>query len=230
MLAIAGVAWVSRGIITQEQWPVKWLEVDGAFERVSAEQIRASLVPVSAGSYFTVDLESIHEAAYRQPWVESITVQKIWPDTIKVQVKEFMPAAHWTGDRLISSSGEIFEVAGARDIQGLPFLSGPDEQLELVFSNWNEFNNELHAAGLEIELIRLDPRGSWHLQLVNGTEVELGRDDTRLRLQRLIGSWTGLMNGKDMAPLAVDLRYTNGFAVRWPVPPARFAGTYGQEN
>ena len=116
MLAISGVAWVSRGMITQEQWPVKWLEVDGAFERVSAEQIRASLVPVSAGSYFTVDMDSIHEAAYRQPWVESITVQKIWPDTVKVQIIEFMPAAHWTGDRLISNSGEMFEVIGAKDI------------------------------------------------------------------------------------------------------------------
>ncbi len=230
LLAIGGITWVSMGILTQEQWPVRWIEIDGAFERVSAEQIRASLVPVSAGSFFTVDLEEIRQAAYRHAWVESVTVNKTWPDTIKVRIREFVPVAHWTGDYLISSSGASFEVAGSFGIQGLPRLSGPDEQLDLVFSNWQKFNNELAPTGLEIEQIRLDARGSWFLELSNGTEVQIGREKASSRLQRLVRSWAGLMNGRHMAPLGVDLRYTNGFAVRWPVPPARFAGTYGQKN
>jgi cell division protein FtsQ len=230
VLATAGVVWVGMGMVTKEQWPVRWLEIDGAFERVSAEQIRASLAPLSTGSYFTIDLEQISQAAYRQPWVENVIVRKAWPDTVRVQIKEFVPVAHWTGDFLVSGKGASFEVAGAEGIQGLPGLSGPDEQLDVVFENWQLFNNQLAKAGLEIDVIRLDPRGSWFLILSNGTEVQIGRENALPRLQRLVASWTGLMNGKGMAPLAVDLRYTNGFAVRWPKPPARFAGNYGQEN
>ena len=230
LLAVAGVVWVGMGMITQQQWPVRWLEIDGAFERVSAEQIRASLAPIATGSYFTIDLEKIREAAYRQSWVESAVVQKTWPDTVKVQIKEYVPVAHWSGDFLISGSGASFEVTGAEGIQGLPRLSGPDEQLDVVFENWHSFNNQLMKLGLEIDLIRLDLRGSWFLALNNGTEVQIGREDAMPRLQRLVGSWAGLMNDRDMAPLAVDLRYTNGFAVRWPKPPTRFAGNYGKEN
>jgi cell division protein FtsQ len=103
-------------------------------------------------------------------------------------------------------------------------LNGPDEQLDLVLANWIKFNNLLHNTGLEIDLIRLDPRGSWFLELNNGTEVQIGRESPYERLERLQGSWAGLMQGRDMAPMAVDLRYTNGFAVRWPKPPARLAG------
>jgi cell division protein FtsQ len=102
--------------------------------------------------------------------------------------------------------------------------------LDVVFETWQQFNNELLPLGLEIELIQLDPRGAWFLELTNSTEVQIGREDALMRLQRLVKSWTALMNGKDMAPEIVDLRYTNGFAVRWPKPPARFAGTYGKEN
>jgi len=230
LLAVGGVTWVCMGMITKEQWPVRWLEINGTFERVSAEQVRASLVPLAVGSFFTVDLESISSVAYRQPWVAEVSVQKTWPDTVKVQVTEFTPVAHWTGGALISNSGESFLVPGAAEIQGLPWLEGPEPQLEVVFETWQQFNNELQPHGLEIELIRLDPRGAWFLEMTNGTEVQIGREDAMLRLQRLVKSWTGLMNGKDMPPEIVDLRYTNGFAVRWPKPPARFAGTYGKEN
>ena len=230
VLAAAGVAWVYMGMVTQQQWPVRWLEVDGAFERVSAEQLRASLAPVSAGSFFTVDLERIKAAAYRQPWVADATVQKTWPDTVKVTIREFTPVAHWTGGHLVSGDGVAFQVPGAAEIQGLPWLEGPDGLLDEVFQTWRQFNNELQPAGLEIELIRLDARGAWFIELGNGTEVQLGREQAGLRLQRLVRSWPNLMNGRDMTPLVVDLRYTNGFAVRWPKVPARFAGTYGKEN
>ena len=230
LLAAGGVSWVYMGMVTQEQWPVRWLEIDGAFERVSAEQLRASLSPVTTGSFFTVDLGEIKNAAFRQPWVADATVQKNWPDTVKVRIREFTPVAHWTDGKLISASGKAFRVPSAAEIQGLPWLSGPGAQLVEVFETWKQFNNELLPTGLEIELIRLDPRGAWFLELGNGTEVHIGREDALPRLQRLVRSWAGLMNGKDMTPLVVDLRYTNGFAVRWPKVPARFAGTYGKEN
>jgi cell division protein FtsQ len=229
-LAAGGVTWVYMGMVTQQQWPVRWLEIDGAFERVSAEQIRASLTPVTEGSFFTVDLERIKAAAYRQAWVADATVQKTWPDTVKVTIREFTPMAHWTGGKLVSGSGESFQVPGAAEIQGLPWLEGPDSQLDAVFDTWQQFNNELQPTGLEIELIRLDARGSWFLELNNGTEVQVGREDALERLQRLVKSWPGLTSGREMTPLVVDLRYTNGFAVRWPKIPARFAGTYGKEN
>jgi cell division protein FtsQ len=211
LLAAAGVSWVYMGMVTQEQWPVR-------------------LAPESAGSFFTVDLDRIRAAAYRQPWVADATVQKNWPDTIKVHVREYMPVAHWTGNRLISTEGRAFEVPAASSIQGLPWLEGPEELLETVFTTWQQFNQELMPVGLEIEHIRLDARGAWFLELGNGTEVQIGREDALPRLQRLVKSWAGLMRGQDMSPLLVDLRYTNGFAVRWPDTPARIAGNYGQEN
>lgn len=230
LLAVGGIAWVYVGMITQEHWPIRWLEIDGAFDRVSAEQLRAGLVPASNGSFFTVDLPAVKAAAFRQAWVSTVTVQKVWPDTVRVQVTEFVPLAHWIDGQLISTSGQQFKVPGADEIQGLPWLFGSETQLESVFRTWKEFNNELMPTGLEIEHIRLDPRGAWFLELNNGTQVHIGREWAMTRLQTLVKSWPGLMQGKDLAPLAIDLRYTNGFAVRWPDIPTTLAGAYGKEN
>ena len=59
VLAAVGVAWVYNSMVAQERWPIRWLEIDGSFERVSAEQVRASLAPLVKGSFFTVNA-SIH--------------------------------------------------------------------------------------------------------------------------------------------------------------------------
>jgi cell division protein FtsQ len=229
-LACAGVAWVYTGMTTRQQWPVRWLEVDGGFERVSAEQVRAGLAPLVTGSFFTVDLEAVRAAAFRQPWVAEVSVQKAWPDTVKVHLQEHVPIAHWTQNRLVSAKGRAFEVPGADEIQGLPWLQGPEESLETVLSAWQEFNNVLQPVGLEIGRIQLDRRGAWSLVLNRGTSIQLGREDALERLRRLVASWPGLMSGKDLEPAAVDLRYTNGFAVRWPEKPAGMAGDYGKES
>ena len=230
VLALLGVVWVYQGMITRDQWPVRWLEVDGAFERVSAEQLRSGLTGVVAGSFFTLDLDAVRAAAMRQPWVSGVAVQKHWPDTVKVQITEYVPVAHWTQGRLVSADARAFRVPGADEIQGLPWLEAADEDLQQVFDAWREFNNELLPLGLEIDRIRLDRRGAWFLAVSSGTEIQIGREDALPRLRRLVASWEGLMQGRPMAPLSVDLRYTNGFAVRWPAPPVKLAGNYGKEN
>ena len=225
-LALFGVVWVYMGMTTIDQWPIRWLEVDGSFERVSAEQMRAGLAPQVMGSFFTVDLEAVSEAAFRQAWVSGVTVQKNWPDTVRVRITEYDPVAHWTLGRLVSREGRSFEVPGADQIQGLPWLEGPGGQLEVVVGAWQQFNNELLPAGLEIDRIRLDRRGAWFLVLTNGTEIHIGRADALPRLHRLVSSWPNLMSGRDLAPLGVDLRYSNGYAVRWP----EYKETYGKES
>ena len=216
MLAAAGFAWVSMGIVARDRWPIRWLEINGSFQRVSAEQLRASLTPLIASSFFTIDLQILRDAADKNSWVSTVQVQKRWPDTVVVKVEEFIPFAHWNQGQLISSRGEAFVVPEADGIQGLPWLSGPQDRLNQVLKNWTKFNDELVSAGLEIQQMTLDQRGAWSMVLSNGTSVNLGRDVPWKRLQRLMNGWDALLQGRMAPPHDVDLRYTNGFAVLWP--------------
>jgi cell division protein FtsQ len=216
LATVAAIAWVSMGIVTSERWPIRWLEINGNFNRVSAEQLRASLSSEVGTSFFTLDLQGLQEAAARIHWVSGVRVQKQWPDTVRVTVEEYVPVAHWNHGQLISSSGTVFEVPEADELQGLPRLEGPDERLREVLQTWVGLDEMLMPLGLEITQIALDGRGAWSLVLNNGTRVQLGRDKTVERLERLLASWEPLMREQESPPLDVDLRYTNGFAVMWP--------------
>ena len=215
LASAAGIAWVGMGIVAPDRWPIRWLEVNGEFQRVSAEQLRASLSPEMDSSFFTVDIYGLEQAARRISWVSSVKVQKMWPDTVAVTVDEYEPVAHWNTGRLISREGEPFEVPEADELQGLPWLEGPEARLEDVLSAWVGIDEALAPIGLEVAQLSLDSRGSWSLELNNGTKVYLGRNSTDERLQRLLSSWDALMEEQEVPPQGIDLRYTNGFAVAW---------------
>ena len=76
-------------------------------------------------------------------WVSTVTVQKEWPDTVTVTVDEFEPVAHWNSGQLVADNGAAFEVPEADQIQGLPWLQGPDERLDDVLETWVSFNEQL---------------------------------------------------------------------------------------
>ena len=230
VFASAGVAWVYSGMIAQERWPIRWLEIDGPFERVGAEQVRASLAPLVSGSFFTVNTGLMRQTAAEMPWVSAVSVQKNWPDTVQVTIHEFTPVVHWVDGYLLDANGLQFTVPSAEDIQGLPWLDGPQSQQELVFENWQKFDDRLVLIGQQIERLGLDARGSWSARLSGGTEVKFGKGDIFKNLDMLVSTWAGLMQGQELSPISVDLRYTNGFAVLWAQNKDAIAGNYGEKS
>lgn len=215
LIALGVSAWVSLGITTRDRWPIRWLEVQGRFERVSAEQLRATLMPLTQSSFFTLDLDRLKASTARIPWVSTVRVQKRWPDTVVVTVEEFRPVAHWNEGQLVSVEGEIFAVPEAGKLQGLPWLEGQDQRFDEVLERWAEYNQALAPFGLEISRLKQDKRGSWEMTLNNATRIRIGRDATGERFTRLLESWPVLVAGRDAPPESVDLRYTNGIAVHW---------------
>ncbi len=225
MVTIATTVWVGMGIVAKERWPIRWLDLNGSFQRVSAEQLRVNLAALSNTSFFTLDMQGLQQAAAKNPWVAAVSVKKTWPDTVTVTVEEYVPIAHWNSGYLISSTGHAFATPEADEIQGLPWLSGPQDRLDQVLDAWTKFDARLNLAALDIARLSLDERGAWSMQLSSGTRLHLGRDAANERLERLMKSWPVLVTDAPLPPLRVDLRYTNGFAVLWPEEPADFAGT-----
>ena len=220
---------VLNGWFASDRWPVTKLDVRAEFNHVSAEQIRASVTPHLSEGFFAVDLADVRAAVAKLPWVERAEARKRWPDTIELVVYEQQPYARWGSDRLISRHGRVFSVAGAEGLQGLPALSGPDDRLDEVIQFHADCLKEFTGSGLIVTAVALSPRGGWTLTLASGASIAVGRDHPRERLKRFLDAWPKLAAGRNDAPAYVDLRYANGFAVRWgasaPKPEKPVAGS-----
>ena len=209
-----GALWLRSGLIGADQWPIQWLDVEGELQRTSASQVRAAAAGPAARGFFAVDLRRIRDDVEALPWIARAEVRRQWPDAIHVRVVEHRPVARWNESSLFSDQGEVFAVSGSDGMQGLARLLGPEHRRGEVLNNWQHMRAELGEIGLDIDSLKLDERGAWMLTLTNGTEVVLGRQMLDQRLARFIGVYEEL-TGAEQRPRRVDMRYTNGLAVRW---------------
>jgi cell division protein FtsQ len=75
------------------------------------------------------------------------------------------------------------------------------------------------TVGAKVAVVRLSARGSWSLQLDDGTRVEAGRGDPEARLARFARLLPRLRENDPRVLVRADLRYTNGFTLVWGDPP-----------
>jgi len=215
-LPIVGVL---NGWFASERWPVRKIESRAEYNHVSAEQIRAAVQNHIGSGFFAVQLADVQKSVSTLPWVERVEARKQWPDTLQLTVYERQVYARWSETRLISRSGEIFSVPGAEGIQGLPHLSGPDDRLTDVLAFHADCLREFTGSGLSVRAVDLSARGGWRLTLASGALIEVGRIEPKARLQRFLNAWPQLALAAGGPPVYIDLRYENGFAVRWALPP-----------
>jgi len=211
---LLGGLWLRSGLVGADQWPIRWLDVEGELHRTSASQIRAAAATPAASGFFAADLRRARQDIEALPWIARAEVSRHWPDALHIVVVEHRPVARWNESSLFSDRGDVFEVGGIGGMQGLAHLSGPEGRRQEVLDNWLKMRRELAAIGLDIDRMTLDERGAWTLGLGNGIELMLGREQVEERLARFVAVHDQL-NGGERRAARVDMRYTNGLAVRW---------------
>jgi cell division protein FtsQ len=229
-LAIALVALpivgVLRGWFAANRWPVTQLTVQAEFKHVSADQVRAAVLPRLGKGFFALDLDGVQKAVAALPWVESVEARKRWPDTLILRIYERQPFARWNDKQLISRQGLVFDAPQPLEGENLPSLHGPDARLAEVVSFYAETQKAFGGTHLAITGVSLSERGSWSLTTSSGAQIVLGdRDQAGRRLRRFLDVYPQLMAGHTDGFAYADLRYTNGFAVRWPQTQAPAAVT-----
>ena len=207
--------WLGMKVIMPDILPVKKFQLEGTFAHVSAEQLSQVIAPNVTGGFFNINVYSVEKAAEQLPWVRSVSVRRIWPDTLHVRVIEQQPMARWSGGGLINSRGEIFHPTQNGLTEELPVLTGPKGSLDLVVGQYQKMHDQLADIKQKVVALELDQRHAWRAELSNGIELVLGRAPGDGELKRFVKIYEKNLVDKAGKIRQVDLRYTNGFAVQW---------------
>ncbi|MDQ2697004.1 MAG: cell division protein FtsQ/DivIB, partial [Pseudomonadota bacterium] len=148
-------------------------------------------------------------------------VRRVWPDSVRVRFREREAFGHWGQDgELVDVHGRRFRPARVLQATPLPRLAGPDGQERTLIRTFAEARALLATVDLQIDRLMMDERRAWWITLATGVEIRLGRAEFSRRLQRFVDVYPQALAPRMERIAAVDLRYGNGFAVRWAQPPA----------
>lgn len=192
--------------------PVETISLSGQRHFINDEVLIKRIRHQHPESFFSLDVQEVHDTLIEQPWVYAASVRKRWPKTLKVHLTEQVPAAFWNHDMLLNTAGEAF-AAPLPDIV-LPNLFGPEGGQQTALQGYLAMAQLLAPLGLGIEEMQLSERYAWHITLDNGVTLKLGRSEFIDRLQRFVDLYPMLVKepkGIDY----VDLRYDTGMAVGW---------------
>ena len=195
--------------------PVKSVAIYGGFQYVSKQEIAKQIEPYTHDSYLTTDLEAIKKELEAQPWISQAGVKRQWPDQLAVWVIEEQPIARWGKTGFINLDGKLFKPQKMIEISGLPYLQGPDENIEEVLQDFRNYAALLKPLGLSVESLVMDRKGAKTLLLADGMELVLGVGDSDEKFSRFLAVYQSQLASRVDEISRVDMRYTNGLAVRW---------------
>ena len=196
-------------LFVSDTFLIKRAKFLGQFTHLSVEHLRTKMKDELRGNFFSFDVQGLKKLLISDPWIQSVRIKRVWPNSIHIQISERDAVAYWGKTQLLSHEGVLFEP----DIlpQNLPKLSGPNGSKEEVLHTFKWINSKLLSTPRSLAVLHLSDRNAWTLGLDNGLKVRLGSRDTENRLNRFIQY---LIIGEQFAQAEyIDLRYPNGFAV-----------------
>ncbi len=218
LLLLGGVLWIYGYKIKKygiDAIPIKYVRTEGVFQYLSKDEIKTALRPLVKTGILAADMQAIHDAVAKLPWVETVSVKRVWPDAIDIKVHEKKPYVRWGTDSLINEQGIIFTPNNMEQFQALTLLIGPDKQQKKALEIMKGVKTALADQSLEMAEFTINDRWSWKIKLATGMDILLGRNDQLKKLQRFLRTLPLLGRERVDAIAVVDLRYPNGYAVSW---------------
>ena len=189
--------------------PIVQLQVNAGLEHVTLAMINEQISPWFPDGYMTLNVNAIKDELHNMVMVSQVSVEKVWPDTLKINIEEERPVAIWNDKSMLSEKGDILPVA-LKQLQ-LPKLNGANQESKMVMHHFLLFNRWGKRHKIELTAIKHSSAG-WLLKYKTGLTIWLDSTTAMNGLQQL----DSVIEQFDLTRIKrIDMRYEQGFAVAW---------------
>lgn len=202
--------------------PISVIKVEANYGHLSPEILQKSISRDLPASFWTVDVRALKARLEAMAWVQSVDIEKVWPETLKIRISEKQVLARWGEKGLLTNKEAIFypETAVLSEYETMPVLYGPENQIKTVIQQYQIMTQMLKKKQLAIGMLLMNESGAWFVRLTDGTLLLIGREDPLKRLARFLRSYDAVFiteQSVEQPKVArrVDLRYPHGMAISW---------------
>ncbi len=219
VIVLGGYKWIQN----PENLTIKSVEVTGDFTILDKKQLQPLIEFYTKTNLFLLDVKNLEKEIEDNPWVHSAALTHVWPDKLIVKIYEQKPVAHWGKTQMLAENGEIIKASMDKRKGELPLLYSPnasDKKMgrsmgRNMATGFLQIRKMMKGFPIKLVEFKEDARGSWRIKLENGMTLKIGREHQAKRLKRFMVAYEESLNEVLDKISVVDLRYTNGFAVKW---------------
>lgn len=196
--------------------PIQSVRVAGEFRNVDRTALEAVVLESIAGGFFQLDVGAVRAAALSLPWVRDASVRRVWPDSLHVAVIERSAVMRWGEGGLMESDATVFfPTSGIAGFDLLPRLDGPSGSESQVLERYRELRAVLAPLGSPVRRVSMTERGAWRVEMESELTLLLGQWRDAELVQHFTRAFPDVSAMRTAELDQVDLRYANGFSVRW---------------
>jgi len=219
LVSVTTYNYFSGAYFNKPLFPISTIQVVGEIENIKKQALQSVMLEYLDSGFFMVNVAAIKKAVEKLEWIETASVRRVWPDKIRVLVTEQEAIAQWGNVALINKKGLLFSPEKVSYPDQLVRFKGPDAMRIELLELYQELQAMLQDHTLQISKIEVNSRHALEVSLSNGVKLIFGKQrdvgESSVLVDRfLIACKQGLANRMDDIAV-VDLRYTNGFSVRW---------------
>lgn len=194
--------------------PIRSIELSASFENLDQQEVESILQRYLGQGFFSLNIHQLQQILHAKPWIESVSVRRIWPHKLRVAIVEKKPLARWDEQHLLSDKARVYR-ADTQAFGHLPVVYAANHQPAWVLSQFYRLEARFKSVDEQLVSLRVDSRGALDVELINGLKVKLGRYDINRKIERLVSIYTQQILPRREQIQRLDLRYSNGFAVAW---------------
>lgn len=173
-------------VSAQNGYVVQNVQVTGR-DRVSAKELIDALAIQRGTPLFAYDPQAAQDRVRRLTGIETVYIERRWPDTVFIRLSERQPAARWQKNEIVSlvdRHGKKVAVKPDEDVTRYPILIGYGVKSQIVplfklLQGEPDLLRQIKAATWVGER-------RWDLTLQNGVVIKLPAQNTQLAMTQLM--------------------------------------------
>lgn len=215
MLSVGVATWYGmQGLDRLLSEPVNHVAIEGRLEHADRQKVAQLINDAIVRGFWRSDLTHLKRQLETVPWIRHAHIRRQWPDHLVITLTEQVAIAYWQERALLNDQGDVF-APGKLPQLPIPHLSGPDGSEDSVLQDFRDLSQQFDKLGMQLAVFSVDAKGSRRVVLDNGIEIALGDGDMAAKLARLDKIFAAQLAGRSEQIARIDMRYTNGLAVRW---------------
>lgn len=194
-------------------FPLSNVQVEAPFIYVKKQTIEEQLTPYMKKGLLHINQNAIKQKLSALPWVKDITIKRVYPDTLFINIHEYQATAIFNEDFLLDENGLSFPITQNVQIL-LPKLKGNAGSEKELLQDFKKVSKLLKVTSLTVDALA-KTASVMSITTTDDLKIIVNVKDAEEKLKRFVKVYPELLHKKSEPLAQVDLRYKHGLAVKW---------------